>query len=316
MTLNEAAAFLRQGDRYLILTHRRPDGDTVGSAAALCRLLRACGKQAHLYPNEDLTPKFAFLYEGLLAPEGYEAALLVAADIATEDLLPQSAQWCRGKIDLCIDHHGSNGLFARQTLVDPGRSAVGELIWELGELLGVPPSIPFCDGVYTAIATDTGCFRYPNTTARAHEVAGRCMESGADFGRINKVFFETKSPARFRVEQYLFEHLAFSADGAVAAALFPRQAIDTLGATSDDLDNLAALPRQIEGVECSIILTYTKDGGYKASVRTGERVNASDLCGQFGGGGHARAAGCTLQGDGPACLRRLVAAAQGALGYV
>lgn len=316
MTLNEAGALLRQGDRFLILTHRRPDGDTVGSGAALCRLLRACGKAAYLYPNEDFTPKFSFLFDGLLAPPGFEPDLLVAADIATEDLLPESAGWCRGKIDLCIDHHGSNTLYAKHTLVDGARSAVGELVWELGELLGVQPSIPFCNAVYTAIATDTGCFRYPNTTPRAHEIAGQCMAYGADFAPINKGFFETKSAARFRVEQYLFERLEFSAGGKVAAALFPRQAIETLRATSEDLDNLAALPRQIEGVECAIILTYIGEGVYKASVRTGDQVNASSLCGNFGGGGHARAAGCTLHGEGADCLRRLVAAAQKELGHV
>lgn len=316
MTLNEAAAFLRKGDRYLILTHRRPDGDTVGSGASLCRLLRACGKQAYLYPNEDFTPKFSFMFDGLLAPQDFASEVLVAADIATEDLLPDSAQWCRGKIDLCIDHHGSNTHYARHTLVDAGRSAVGELMWELGELLEVRPSIPFCNAVYTAIATDTGCFRYPNTTPRAHEIAGQCMENGADFGPINKAFFETKSAARFRVEQYLFERLEFSAGGKVAAAFFPRQAIETLRATSEDLNNLAALPRQIEGVECSIILTYVGEGAYKASVRTGELVNASALCEKFGGGGHARAAGCTLHGEGADCLRQLIAAAQGELGHV
>lgn len=316
MTLNEAAAFLNARNDFLILTHKRPDGDTVGSGAALCRLLRGLGKEAWFHPNEDLSPKYAFLSQGLLAPASFYPQTVVAVDVATEELLPASAQPYAGAIDLCIDHHGSNTGYARQTVVDPSRSAVGELIWELGEELHFSPTLAFCQGVYTAIATDTGCFRYPNTTPRCHTIAAACMENGLDCGPINKVFFETKTRARFQVEQYLFSHLQFSAGGKLAAALFPQEAIEEMGATADDLDNLASLPRQIEGVSCSITLTQLGAELFKASVRSDEQVDASALCAQFGGGGHARAAGCTLRGEGADCLQRLAAAAQEALGYV
>ena len=140
------------------------------------------------------------------------------------------------------------------------------------------------------------------------------MESGLDCGPINKVFFETKTRARFQVEQYLFSHLQFSAGGKLAAALFPQEAIEEMGATADDLDNLASLPRQIEGVSCSITLTQLGAELFKASVRSDEQVDASALCAQFGGGGHARAAGCTLRGEGADCLQRLAAAAPGGAG--
>ncbi len=316
VTLNEAADLLTGRDHFLILTHRRPDGDTVGSAAALCRLLRRLSKTAWMQANEELTEKYRFLYEGLLAPAGFEPETLVAADVADENLLPESAQIWRGRVQLCIDHHPSNNGYAQYTLLDPGCAAVGELIWQLAELLELPADLAFCQGVYTAVATDTGCFRYANTTAQSHRAAAYCMEQGLDCEEINQAFFETKTQARFQVERLLFDRLSFSAQNKVAAALLTWQDIRQTGAGPDDLDNLAALPRQIEGVRCAIVMTQVGENSYKASVRTDGTVDASALCARFGGGGHGRAAGCTLEGVGETCLARLTAAAQQELGYV
>lgn len=316
LMLNETADFLNRRDCFLILTHRRPDGDTVGCAAALCRLLRLLGKTAWIQASEDFTEKYRFLYDGLLAPEGVQPETLVAVDVADENLLPESAQIFRGNIDLCIDHHVSNKLYAGQTLVDPSCAAAGELIWQLALLMQLPADLAFCQGIYTAIATDTGCFRYSNTTAQSHQAAAWCMEQGLDCEAINQAFFETKTQGRFRVERLLFEKLAFSAQNRIAFALLTQQEIRQIAVGQDDLDNLAALPRQVEGVCCSIVLSQVGENKFKASVRTDGTVDASVLCAKFGGGGHSRAAGCTLEGEGKICLVQLVAAAQEALGYV
>lgn len=316
LTLNETADWLAQRDQFLILTHRRPDGDTVGSAAALCRLLRLLGKTAWMQANEELTEKYRFLYQGLIAPAEFQPEAVVAADIADEALLPETAQSWRGKIHLCIDHHPSNKGYAGHTLLDPGCAAVGELVWQLAELLNAPADLALCQGIYTAVATDTGCFRYANTTAQTHRAAAYCMDQGLDCEGINQAFFETKTQARFRVEQLLFRQLVFSAQNKVAAALLSAEDIRAAGARSDDLDNLASLPRQIEGVHCAIVLTQTGEGRYKASVRSDGCLDASALCARFGGGGHSRAAGCTLEGPGQDCLAWITAAAQQVMGYV
>lgn len=316
LTPNEAADWLARRDQFLILTHRRPDGDTVGSAAALCRLLRLLGKTAWMQANEDLTEKYRFLYQGLVAPAAFRPETVVAADIADESLLPQSAWGWRGKIHLCIDHHPSNSGYAWYTLLDPACAAAGELVWQLAVLLNAPADLALCQGIYTAVATDTGCFRYANTTARTHRAAAYCMDQGLDCESINQAFFETKTQARFQVEQLLFRQLEFSAQNKVAAALLTLQQIQDIGVGPDDLDNLAALPRQIEGVRCAIVLTQTGEGRYKASVRTDGTVDASALCARFGGGGHSRAAGCALEGQGQECLAQITAAAQQVMGYV
>ena len=321
LTLEQAAQFLQAAQDVLILAHKSPDGDTLGSGFGLLHALRGMGKRVWLACSDPIPPRYAYLMGGLTDAVWEDGAgivpqAVVAVDIADTKLFGEKLRGFADKVQLCIDHHGSNTGFARQTVVDPSRSAVGELIWELGEELHFSPTLAFCQGIYTAIATDTGCFRYPNTTPRCHTIAAACMENGLDCGPINKVFFETKTRARFQVEQYLFSHLQFSAGGKLAAALFPQEAIEEMGATADDLDNLASLPRQIEGVSCSITLTQLGAELFKASVRSDEQVDASALCAQFGGGGHARAAGCTLRGEGADCLQRLAAAAQEALGYV
>lgn len=316
LTLNETAEFLRRREGFLILTHRRPDGDTVGSAAALCRLLRRLGKTAWMQANEDLTEKYRFLYDGLLAPADFQPETVIAADIADEGLLPPGAQPWRGKIDLCIDHHPSNSGYAGHTLLDAGCAAVGELVWRLALLFQLPADLAFCQGIYAAVATDTGCFRYANTTAQSHQAAAYCMEQGLDCEPINQVFFETKTQARFQAERLLFEKLQFSARGKIAAALLTREELEAIAAGPDDLDNLASLPRQIEGVRCAIVLTQTGEGRHKASIRADGGLDASALCARFGGGGHSRAAGCTLEGPGEDCLAQMTAAAQEALGYV
>ena len=241
---------------------------------------------------------------------------VVSADVATRELLCKNAAPFGDRVDLCIDHHPSNTGYAKSTLLDAGCAATGELIWLLGETLGYSLAPAFCDAVYTAISTDTGCFCYSNTTPQTHRIAALCMENGADFSRLNRQLFETKSWKRIQVENHVFQNIQLSAQGKIAAVCLTKEALDRLEATKDELDNLSALPRQIEGVCCSILLSQVGPGRFKGSVRTDAPVDASRLCARFGGGGHARAAGCTLEGEGEDCLSRLVKAAQEELGYV
>ncbi len=315
MTISDAAELLLAEDEFLILTHRRPDGDTIGSAAALCRTLKACGKTAYLFPNEEFTPKYAFLYKELVAPEGFRPRKIVAVDIAATQLLPDSAAAYENEIYLSLDHHGSNTSFARNVLTQPRRSATGELIWDLALALSVAPDRKIAEAVYVAIATDTGCFCYPNTTPRCHEIAARAIELGVPFGVLNKLFFETKTKGRFFIERYLFGNLRFSESKRIAGVVISQRQIAECGATPDDMDNLSSLPRQIEGIECSITLTELEAGGYKGSVRTGPLIDASALCGHFGGGGHPRAAGFTTDGGAEEALALLMQLAEQELAH-
>ena len=294
MTYTEAAAWLRAHDRYLILTHKRPDGDTIGCAAALCRGLRGLGKTAHICPGTGETHLFTPYLEGLLAPEGYEPEAVVGVDIAARGLFTKSGQpWLERGIDLAIDHHPSQEFFAKETCLDAGRAACGEIIYdilnELGQVNG-ETAVP----LYVAVSTDTGCFQYSNTTADTHRVAAALMDTGIDVFPLNKRHFRTKTWARLQVERLIVERMHRYEDGKVAVAPVSLSLMDEAGATEEDMEDIAAFLGQIEGVETSVTIRELEDGACKLSVRTSGGLNATRVCALLGGGGHAAAAGCTV----------------------
>lgn len=295
LTRSEAAGWLRDRDNFAIVTHRRPDGDTLGSAAALCRGLRQLGKTAHVLENPEVTPRYAPLLAGLTKPLAGEEDALVAVDVASAKLLPESVMSLADRIGLRIDHHGNGEAYAVRELVEPKTAACGEVILELFEILGIAMDKPMAEAVYTAVSTDTGCFRYANTTAHTFRTAAACAEAGADLFAINQALFETNSLAKLRIQGWIAEHTCFLAGGAVAVCPLPRAVEREIGVTEDDMDGISGFPRTIEGVRISAMLRQTADGRVKVSVRAVPGYDASAVCAKFGGGGHKGAAGCTLE---------------------
>ena len=295
MTRLETAQFLRRADNFVILTHRRPDGDTIGSAAGLCLGLRAMGKRAWVLKNSQLTPRLAPFAEGLITDACDDNATVVSVDIASVGLLSFDAEALAGHIALAIDHHGSNNLEVPK-LVDETSAACGEIILELLELLEVPLNKKMAEALYLAISTDTGCFKYSNTTDHTHTAAAKLIEAGAEVYPINKAFFDTKSFARLQLEARLTDSIELYGGGTVGLCTLPKSLLTELHISEDDIDSISGFVRSIEGVEIGIMIREVEDGGGKLSLRTSERYNASDLCRALGGGGHAAAAGATVPG--------------------
>ena len=297
MTRLETAQMLREHDNFIILTHRRPDGDAVGSAAGLCLGLRALGKSAWVLKNRQLTPKLAPFAEGLLTDTCPEDATVISVDIASLGLFSFDAEALHLEERLCfaIDHHGSNDLCVPK-LVEPDSAACGEIILELLELLGVRLTRQMADALYLAISTDTGCFKYSNTTAHTHAAAAALIAAGAEVYPINKAFFDTKSFARLKLEARLTDSIELYGGGIVGLCTMPKSLLDELHISEDDVDSISGFARSIEGVEIGIMIREVEDGGGKISLRTSENYNASELCKALGGGGHAAAAGATVPG--------------------
>ena len=291
MTVTEAAH-----DRYLILTHKRPDGDTIGCAAALCRGLRAMGKTAHICPGTGETHLFTPYLEGLLAPEGYEPERVISVDIAARSLFTKAGQpWLERGVDLAIDHHPSQEFFAKETCLDAGRAACGEIIYDILAELG-QVTAETAAPLYVAVSTDTGCFQYGNTTADTHRVAAALMATGLDVFPLNKRHFRTKTWARLQVERLIVERMRRYENGTIAVAPVSLSLMEEAGATEEDMEDIAAFLGQIEGVVTSVTIRELAEGGCKLSVRTSGGLNATRVCGLLGGGGHAAAAGCTVSG--------------------
>jgi phosphoesterase RecJ-like protein len=294
ITNKETADFLRQQDNFLIINHRRPDGDAVGCAVALCLGLRAMGKQAKLWKNPQTTERYLPYVSGLETETEEAGMILVSVDMATEGLLPLNGEHFAGRIQLSIDHHPSNEGYARLSNVQPKAAACGEVILAILEQLLDTVTVPMAEALYLAVSTDTGCFQYSNVTPDTLRTAARLKELGADTYSINKVMFGTKTIARLRLEAALTESAAFYAGGLVGLCVLTYETMDKLGATEDDADDISGFPRSIQGVKIGVMLRNLREGGSKISLRTEGGYDASAICGLLGGGGHKAAAGATL----------------------
>ena len=295
LTVQEAAARLRQMDNVLLLTHVRPDGDTIGSAAALCQALRDMGKTAYLLYNPEITDTYAPYAEPYWASEGFVPEHIVSADIAALNLLPDNAAAYASRVELTIDHHGSQEFFAAETYLDADAAACGEIIYRvIRELTAVTPAIALL--LYVAISTDTGCFVYANTTADTHRIAAELLETGIDVGPVNKVLFRTKSKTRLAMEARMVADMELYDGDRVVVMSIPLSLRQELHATEADIEELSSLAALVEGTDCGITLRELKPGRVKLSLRTGPRVDACAVCQRLGGGGHTAAAGATVDG--------------------
>lgn len=303
----KTAEFLRTHDHYLILNHRRPDGDAVGSAAALCRGLRAMGKEAWVWKNPQTSQRLSVYLTGLETEAVPDQATIVSVDMATENLLPMNGAEFIGKTVLSIDHHMSNEGYAAMTNVQPACAACGELLLDILSQLG-PVDQTMAEALYLAISTDTGCFQYSNVTGNTLRAAAALKDLGADTFPINKIMFGTKTIARLRLESALTESIEFYAGGKVGLCVMTNAMLDAIGASADDTDDISGFARNIEGVEIGVMIQELREGGAKISLRTDEAHNASDICGQLGGGGHKAAAGATVPGGVSEAKERILEA--------
>lgn len=295
MNISDVAARLRGMDRILILTHVRPDGDTIGSASALCQALRDMGKEAYLLYNPEITATYAPYAADYWAPDGWEPEHVVSTDVAVLNLLPENASAYRERIELAIDHHPSHSYFAAESYVDASAAACGEILYAvIRELTDITPAIAL--RLYVAISTDTGCFVYSNTSANTHRIAAELMAYDFGAAEVNKVLFRTKSKVRLRMEAHMAAHMELYDNDRVVVMEIPLSLRKEMQATEADIEELSSLAALVEGTDCAITLRELRPGTIKVSLRTGPRVNATEVCARLGGGGHRAAAGATVSG--------------------
>lgn len=308
ITLDEVVALLKENDKIKILTHSYPDGDTLGCAFALAFALRKMGKYANIAVNGALPSKFGYLavnYED----QDFEPEYIVSVDVAAMALLGDGVMQGVEKIDLCIDHHPTNTVVADNIYVDASSAAAAEIIYRIIGMLGAELDSDIAAGIYTGISTDTGCFCYTNTTSRTHRIAAEVMPL-CDWQKINYINFVIKTRAKLRMERMIYETMEFYAGGRCAVVYTTLDMQQKLGAGDDEMEGLASIPRQVEGVQMGITMREKEGGVFKISVRTNDGIDAAAFCKQFGGGGHPAAAGCSVEGDLDTVKKALVKAAE------
>ena len=292
MTRNDVARWLLDHDNFCILTHVRPDGDTMGSASALCVGLRQMGKTAHLLYNDGVSPFLDKCQVGLTKQWPGEGDTLVTVDVASPNMLPEAWRVLQDRIGLRIDHHGTATSFTPAELVDPSAAACGEIVYDVLMAMGAEMTKELAWRLYIAISTDTGCFRYANTSANTYRVAAACAETGAELYPITMELFDTTSISELKLQNWMVDHAQFLCGGKAAVCAIPKEMEESV--SKEDLEGISGFLRSLEGVKMSATIRQTETG-CKVSVRAVPGFDASAVCKKFGGGGHKGAAGASFE---------------------
>jgi phosphoesterase RecJ-like protein len=302
---------IQQHQNFIITTHVNPDGDGLGSQVALTRYLRSAAggqKNVHLLNSSPVPPNYSFLdprgeievFEERRHGEIVHAAqVLFILDISDWERLRDLGKMARpsGIKKICIDHHPAATPFGDIDLIDPRASSTGEMMYDLLSGLGAPIDQKTAEALYTALVTDTGSFRFSNTTPRAHEVAARLLEAGASPQTIYQRVYESQSREKVRLFAKALDKLNFDVDGKLAWMVISQPLLRETGAQPRDTEGFADYPRSIDGVEVSLLFLETEKGKVKVSFRSKGQHVINGLANRFGGGGHPYAAGALM--DGP-----------------
>lgn len=294
---SRVVSLFQSNNSFIILTHANPDGDTLGSGCALMAALKKLGKKVKIVNNDKIPEKYSYMTDKAVNDE-IHSGLIVSVDVADVKLLGKDVEKeYAERIDLAIDHHGTNRLFAKESYIESDSASNCEIMYLIIKALGVSIDKYIADCLYTGCSTDTGCFRYSNVTVRTHEIAAHLIALGADHAAINVKMFETKKKGYVKLQAMCLDKMEFYCGDKICILTVTRNMLEQTGTTDEDVDAIVAFSRQIEGVLVGITLKEKDAGIFKASVRTHEGVDASAICSAFGGGGHMRAAGCSFDGD-------------------
>lgn len=293
-SLAEIAAFLKEQQKLTLVCHHRPDGDTLGSAFGLKDLLEQMGKEVLVLCADFVSPRYRFLSDGERELAGEPQGAIVCLDIASPEMAGSLKELAL-QADVSIDHHGTNPRYAKMNYIDAQAAANGEIMVELAKELA-PMTPKAAAAFYTAIATDTGCFKYGNTTRNTHLAAAELIGAGIDLAGLNRHLFQTVRRAELELNRMALETVRYFAENRIAAMEISLAMMEQSGAGADELETIASLPAQIEGVKAAATFKELAPNRYKVSLRTDGSVHGGEICGQFGGGGHKQAAGCSMSG--------------------
>ncbi len=287
-------------ESVLIISHTRPDGDTIGASLALMEVFNASGKKADVVCDGVIPQKYNFLPESLnyknFASINEKYSLYVFVDCASLGQTGDCCQFIRNDtVTLNIDHHVSNSEYAKYNYVDKKASCC-EVTFVLLKRIGYTISDKIAQFLLLGVVTDTGNFSHNNTTAQTLKVASELMEKGADLYKINQMMFNNQSPNRSNLFLSVMKKMKFYHDGQVAMIIISKQEMEENGADASCTEGFIDYPMGIAGVEIGISVMETKDKTYKISFRSKGKANVNKLASVFGGGGHVCASGAMLRG--------------------
>jgi phosphoesterase RecJ-like protein len=293
---------LRKHQRFVVLSHVRPDGDALGSELALGLSLKKLGKDVRIWNEEGMLDKYSFLPGANLLtkpPAGSEDVdVVVALDTAIQNRLGNTVAAIKSAtVWINIDHHPSNPGYGDLVYIDPSAPATGQILFELIKAENLPIDRDIATNLYVAISTDTGSFQYPNTTARTFEIGAELIRAGVDVGQISQLTYENYPRRRVELLRELLGTMRFDANDRVASFKLSLATAKKLGVLPEDNEGLIDHLRAIRGVIVAIFFEELSDGKVRVSMRSkSHQVNVCAICEKFGGGGHVLAAGARVKG--------------------
>lgn len=309
LSFSELCDRLAEKKRTVIVYHIRSDADAVGSAFALRELLTLMGIQAICACSDEVPPHLRFISEfsqgSVLLDEGLDIGheRVISVDSASPEQLGEIYKVFGKDIDVMIDHHGEGRIYA-DNYIEPDAASTAEIIYKIvkemkrrGYVYELPPRI--YEYIYAGLSADTGCFKYANVTPETHMIAAELLREGVDAANINHLLFSSKSLKQIRAEGEASRRINLYDEGKIAIATMPYSVKYSYGFTDDIMGAIIDIPRSISGVEVAAFIRQSENNGiFRASLRSVGDIDVSKVCAAFGGGGHMRASGCTIEAEG------------------
>lgn len=297
MTLDDILVEVKNAETVVILAHEAPDGDAIGSSLAMCLALKNMGKDVTVL-MKDFPENFSYLQGREFIKEEseievYDLAIVVDCPNikrVKEEFIPYFEN---AKVKVQFDHHNKNDMFADFNVVNHVAPAAAQILVSSFQYLGIEITKEIGECLLTGVITDTNGFRNSNVTVDAFDYASWCLEKGIDLSKIYKLSMMTMTRSKFEAQKLTMNRLEFFEDGKIAFTYMTKEDDEAVGLKAGEHDGIVEIGKAIEGVEVSIFI-YEKEVGYKASLRSNEYVNVSEVCLTFGGGGHIKAAGTNM----------------------
>jgi len=297
-TLEQIAIKLKEADTILLYPHVIMDGDTLGSSIALCIALRKIGKKAHVLVEDEIPSYLLFLEKDYCT---LDQNVLGAADISIsidcsdiDRFVMRKAKFLTGKFSICLDHHRTNNSFAEMNYIDEYAGATGEIVYDLIKIMGIEIDVEMAEAIYTAITTDTGNFQYTNTTKTTHLITADLFDIGIDLEKISVEVYQNIRHEKLKITNEVINTIEMLYNGKADIAYVTQEMLKKTGALMEETEGIIETLRNISGVEISAFMKESKPNEIKVGLRAKTYGDVSAIAQSFGGGGHKKAAGCTL----------------------